>query len=821
MRKIIIALALCLMTSALSAQTVGLPAYFNIQFIDNNGNPLIGGSVFTYQAGTTTPAVTYTDAAMMTENANPIVLNAAGRPSVGSSTVGIFLSNTTSYRFLVLDSGGVTILDQDNVTTGGGSGGGGGGGGSWTITGNDQYNSNPGFVGIGTSAPLAQLGVVGDIDVKGRLFLRNSEATPRTVSLVPVNGMAASYALTFPPSLPASTSCFTVSNIGVMNFDSTCLSGGGSGAGNTPFPFTATTTVAMAHNLNTVDILVACYDNSSPKKYITLDADYPKITNANNATATWTGSKTGYCVVNSSAGNPNIWSRDSDSNITLSDSGTAISSLKFKNQTASTGATVVTWTAGAGQLGSAFWVFGRDGVANLDGYMTMDSGDRFFQFPQFGVGIDATVAPVARLSALGGGTLSLASTGSIQFSSDATDYGTKDLCELRESSGLLKLDDCSGNARDLHIRNLTIDGTCTGSSCLGGGGGAPFSDTSALVYRNGDATTQLRFDLVNQTAGTFHALKPQNANYTIAGLETAQTFTANQSIDATLRFLQSGSLQWQMVTDVTNILNWRNASSVSRMALWDTGASPIAGTGATLVAPSVLAQSKAVNTPSLSVQQIGSQTSNIFEVQTATPTSTSSYLSVNFLGFTSVQGTSSGANYPLWVTGTGVSTGVTFYTGGLAAATKTGSISSGATSALSVQDNADAFRFIVFQTGDVQIGSSTDQGSKFYVNGGALGSQFVNSSGITTLGVSNAGTGVGVAISTQSTTSAALAIDTVARTTAVAFLNSACGVYAGSGSPEGAVTAPQCSMYLRSGGGAGTSLYIKESGSGSVGWAAK
>lgn len=814
MRKIIIALALCLMTSALSAQTVGLPAYFNIQFIDNNGNPLIGGSVFTYSAGTTTPAVTYTDAAMMTENANPIVLNAAGRPSVGSSTVGIFLSNTTSYRFLVLDSGGVTILDQDNVTTGGGSGGGGGGGGSWTITGNDQYNSNPGFVGIGTSAPLAQLGVVGDIDVKGRLFLRNSEATPRTVSLVPVNGMAASYALTFPPALPASTSCFTVSNIGVMNFDSTCLSGGGSGAGNTPFPFTATTTVAMAHNLNTVDILVACYDNSSPKKYITLDADYPKITNANNATATWTGSKTGYCVVNSSAGNPNIWSRDSDSNITLSDSSTAVSTLKIKNQTPVTGATKLRIEAGAGNPDYTTTIVDFvDYMGNSIGYVSA-IGDII------GTALASSVSGTnaAALRPVG---ITMNSAAKVGWSSTSQEYDATDTCQIRVSAGVVGIQDCSGSYRDLHIRNLTIDGTCTGSSCLGGGGGAPFSDTSALVYRNGDATTELRFDLVNQTAGTFHALKPQNANYTIAGLETAQTFTANQSIDATLRFLQSGSLQWQMVTDVTNILNWRNASSVSRMALWDTGASPIAGTGATLVAPSVLAQSKAVNTPSLSVQQIGSQTSNIFEVQTATPTSTSSYLSVNFLGFTSVQGTSSGANYPLWVTGTGVSTGVTFYTGGLAAATKTGSISSGATSALSVQDNADAFRFIVFQTGDVQIGSSTDQGSKFYVNGGALGSQFVNSSGITTLGVSNAGTGVGVAISTQSTTSAALAIDTVARTTAVAFLNSACGVYAGSGSPEGAVTAPQCSMYLRSGGGAGTSLYIKESGSGSVGWAAK
>lgn len=43
----------------------------------------------------------------------------------------------------------------------------------------------------------------------------------------------------------------------------------------------------------------------------------------------------------------------------------------------------------------------------------------------------------------------------------------------------------------------------------------------------------------------------------------------------------------------------------------------------------------------------------------------------------------------------------------------------------------------------------------------------------------------------------------------------------GSGTPEGNVTAPIGSLYSRSDGGAGTSLYVKESGSGNTGWAAK
>lgn len=43
---------------------------------------------------------------------------------------------------------------------------------------------------------------------------------------------------------------------------------------------------------------------------------------------------------------------------------------------------------------------------------------------------------------------------------------------------------------------------------------------------------------------------------------------------------------------------------------------------------------------------------------------------------------------------------------------------------------------------------------------------------------------------------------------------------AGSGSPEGALTAPVGSIYRRTNGGAGTVLYVKESGTGSTGWVA-
>ena len=45
---------------------------------DGNGNPLSGGKLFTYAAGTTTKIATYTDSTGSTPNTNPIILNSRG-----------------------------------------------------------------------------------------------------------------------------------------------------------------------------------------------------------------------------------------------------------------------------------------------------------------------------------------------------------------------------------------------------------------------------------------------------------------------------------------------------------------------------------------------------------------------------------------------------------------------------------------------------------------------------------------------------------------------------------------------------------------------
>lgn len=46
-------------------------------------------------------------------------------------------------------------------------------------------------------------------------------------------------------------------------------------------------------------------------------------------------------------------------------------------------------------------------------------------------------------------------------------------------------------------------------------------------------------------------------------------------------------------------------------------------------------------------------------------------------------------------------------------------------------------------------------------------------------------------------------------------------IYSGTGSPESVVSASVGSLYLRTDGGAGTTLYVKESGSGNTGWVGK
>jgi hypothetical protein len=82
------------------------------QFFTNTGAVLTGGKLFTYLAGTTTPATTYTTSAGTTARTNPIVLDSAGRvPGSGE----IWLSPIT-YKFILKDSNDVLIATYDNIS---------------------------------------------------------------------------------------------------------------------------------------------------------------------------------------------------------------------------------------------------------------------------------------------------------------------------------------------------------------------------------------------------------------------------------------------------------------------------------------------------------------------------------------------------------------------------------------------------------------------------------------------------------------------------------------------------------------------------------
>lgn len=75
---------------------------------DNNGNPLSGGKLNCYAAGTSTPQNTYADSALSTPNANPVILDSAGRATV-------YLTPGQAYKFVLTDANNVTIYTQDNV----------------------------------------------------------------------------------------------------------------------------------------------------------------------------------------------------------------------------------------------------------------------------------------------------------------------------------------------------------------------------------------------------------------------------------------------------------------------------------------------------------------------------------------------------------------------------------------------------------------------------------------------------------------------------------------------------------------------------------
>jgi hypothetical protein len=80
------------------------------QFFDDNGVPLAGGLIYTYQAGSSTPLATYTTNGGTIANSNPIVLDASGR-----TPAEIWLFTGFSYKFVLKNADDVLIQTLDNI----------------------------------------------------------------------------------------------------------------------------------------------------------------------------------------------------------------------------------------------------------------------------------------------------------------------------------------------------------------------------------------------------------------------------------------------------------------------------------------------------------------------------------------------------------------------------------------------------------------------------------------------------------------------------------------------------------------------------------
>jgi len=86
-----------------------------IQFFDANGNPLAGGKLYSYDAGTTTPRSTYTDYGGGTPNANPVILDSRGEANVwlDSALYKLKLTSATDVEIWTVDNvGGAATLAQ-------------------------------------------------------------------------------------------------------------------------------------------------------------------------------------------------------------------------------------------------------------------------------------------------------------------------------------------------------------------------------------------------------------------------------------------------------------------------------------------------------------------------------------------------------------------------------------------------------------------------------------------------------------------------------------------------------------------------------------
>lgn len=107
---VLLFLVLLLVVLPAEAQVTLLPVP-TTQFLDANGDPLVSGKVFTYISGTTTNQASFTDSGGGTANANPVILDSAGRAN-------IWLTDGLAYTIVLKTSADVQQWSVDGVISG-------------------------------------------------------------------------------------------------------------------------------------------------------------------------------------------------------------------------------------------------------------------------------------------------------------------------------------------------------------------------------------------------------------------------------------------------------------------------------------------------------------------------------------------------------------------------------------------------------------------------------------------------------------------------------------------------------------------------------
>jgi hypothetical protein len=160
------------------AVVISLFAGVGAQLFDSNGDPLTGGLIYTYAAGTTTPLATYTTSTGLTPHTNPIVLDAAGRVNE------VWLDELYNYKFVLKTSDNITVATYDNVYGAAGSSS------SINISGNAYIG---GRIGIGTVTPAVKLDIVGTDAIRLPVGTTAERPAPNVTGYLRFNSTLASF----------------------------------------------------------------------------------------------------------------------------------------------------------------------------------------------------------------------------------------------------------------------------------------------------------------------------------------------------------------------------------------------------------------------------------------------------------------------------------------------------------------------------------------------------------------------------------------------------------------------------------------------------